>query len=108
MSQKRKKKTLVPSAGATKASAKQMERDILLSHLSNQSKALKLKQQLWEQEKEQKERERVYDTIKKRMELEKLGVSQERLDKYFRLTPISKLDDAIESDNASSSSSSTD
>jgi hypothetical protein len=71
------KKTLVPSGGATKVTAKQMERDILMSHLSNQSKALKLKQQLWEQEKEQKERERVYDMIKKRLELEKLGVSQE-------------------------------
>jgi hypothetical protein len=40
------------------------------------------------------------------MELEKLGVSQERLDKYFRLTPVRKLDDAIENDNSNSSSSS--
>ena len=85
-----------------------MERDILMSHLSNQSKALKLKQQLWEQEKEQKERERVYDTIKKRLELEKLGVSQERLDKYFRLTPLGKLDDTVENDDSSISTSSTD
>jgi hypothetical protein len=99
---------LVPSTGASKATAKQAERDILFTHLANQSKALKLKQQLWEQEKEQKERERVYDTIKKRMELEKLGVSQERLDKYFRLTPLNKKDDAEEDDNSSSSSSSTD
>jgi hypothetical protein len=108
LTQKHKKKTLVPSGGATKATVKQMERDILMSHLSNQSKALKLKQQLWEQEKEQKERDHVYDTIKKRLELEKLGVSQERLDKYFRLTPVSKFDDAVESDSASYSSSSTD
>ncbi len=69
---------------------------------------MKLKQELWEQEKEQKERERVYDTIKKRMELEKLGVSKERLDKYFRLTPLNKLDDTDEDNRSSSSSSSSD
>jgi hypothetical protein len=99
---------LVPSTATAKATAKQAERDILFAHLSNQSKALKLKQELWEQEKEQKERERVYDTIKKRMELEKLGVSQERLDKYFRLTPLNKLDDTDEDNRSSSSSSSSD
>jgi hypothetical protein len=108
LTQKRKKRTLVPSGGATKVTAKQMERDILMSHLSNQSKALKLKQQLWEQEKQQKERERVYDTIKKRLNLEKLGVSQERLDKYFRLTPLGKTDNTVESDESSFSSSSSD
>ncbi len=99
---------MVPSTATSKATAKQAERDILFTHLANQSNALKLKQQLWEQEKEQKERERVYDTIKKRMELEKLGVSQERLDKYFRLTPLSKRDNTLEEDSSSSSSSSTD
>jgi hypothetical protein len=36
---------LVSSAGASKAKAKQAERTILMSHLANQSKALKLKQQ---------------------------------------------------------------
>ena len=48
---------------------------------SNQSKALKLIQQILEHEKEQKERDHIYDALKKRIELEKLGVSKERLDK---------------------------
>jgi hypothetical protein len=108
LTQKRKKKTLVPSGGATKATAKQIERDILMSHLSNQSKALKLKQQILENEKEQKERDRIYDTMKKRMELEKLGVSKERLDKYFRLTPLTKEDKEADSDSSISSSNSLD
>ncbi len=108
LSKKQKKKSLVASTGTSKATAKQVEHDILFTHLANQSKALKLKQQLWEQEKEQKKRERIYDMIRKQMELERLGVSQEQLDKYFRLTPLSKLDDAVEDDSSSSSSSSTD
>ncbi len=83
-----KEKTLVPSAGASKAAAKQAERDILMSHLSNHSKALKLKQWIWEQEKEQKDRDWIYDMLKKRIELEKHRVGKERLDKYFRLTPF--------------------
>ncbi len=49
--------------------------------------ALNIKQQMWKVEVDQKEQDRVYDTIKKRMELEKLGVSPTKLDKYFCLTP---------------------
>jgi hypothetical protein len=97
----------VPSADGSKATAKQAEREILLSHLANQNKALKLKQQILEQEKEQKDRDRIYDTLKKRMELEKMGVSKERLDKYFRLTPLTKLDNDADSDSDCSISSSS-
>jgi hypothetical protein len=61
---------LVPSTSTSKATAKQIEHDILLMHLSNQSKMLKLKQQIGENEKDQKEHDRIHDMLKKRMELE--------------------------------------
>jgi hypothetical protein len=83
------KKTIVP-ANASKANPKQAERDIMFRYLANQATALDIKQQMWKVEVEQKERDRLYDTIKKRMELEKLGVSPTKLDKYFRLTPQKK------------------
>lgn len=104
---KKRKKTLVPSTNASKQNAKQMEREILLSHLNNQSKALELKQRMWQSEMEQKERERIFDTLKKRSELEKLGISQDRLDKYFRLTPIGKIEHNADNDDSSSCSDST-
>ncbi len=77
-------------------------------HLVNQSKVVKLKQQIWEQEKEQKERDQIYDTLKKRMELKKMEVSKERLDKYFCLTLLTKLDNEADSDSSISFSNCSD
>jgi hypothetical protein len=99
------KKSIVP-ANATKINPKQMERDIMFRYLKNQTTALDLKQQMWKVEIDQRERDRVYDTIKKRMELEKLGVSPTKLDKYFRLTPDKATDiEKLDADNESHSSS---
>jgi hypothetical protein len=62
-----------------------------------------LKQQIWKNEKNQKECDGIYDMLKKRMEMEKLRVSQERLEKHFCL-----IDNELENDNSNTSSSSTD
>jgi hypothetical protein len=42
-----------------------MERNIMFRYLKNQTTALDIKQQLWKVEVDQRNRERVYDTIKK-------------------------------------------
>ncbi len=102
------KKSIVP-ANSAKVNAKQMERDIMYRYLKNQTMALDIKQKPLMVEVNQKERDRVYDTIKKRMELEKLGVSPTKLDKYFRLTPhkSTNSEEALDDDCSSSSSDSS-
>jgi hypothetical protein len=99
------KKSIVPT-NASKVNAKQTERDIMFRYLKNRTTALNIKQQMWKVEVDQRKRERVYDTIKKRMELEKLGVSPTKLDKYFRLTPDNDTDvEKLDADDESNSSS---
>jgi hypothetical protein len=71
----------------------------LLQHFANQSDSIKLKQKMWESElamkekmfvndAKQKKMDRYYETMKKRLELEKLGAKKKDLDKLFPLSPL--------------------
>ena len=51
----------------------------------------------------QKKCEIIFDVMKKRLELEKMGASKEYLDKYFRITPLAKKDDSSSGDQSDSS-----
>ncbi len=102
-----KEKILEPSS-MLKVNAQQLEWDVMLQYLLNQLKALELKQEIQNDKREQKEQDRIYDIQKKRMELEKRGVSWKKLDKYFCLYPpheISNVCFAGEKTDSSSTSS---
>jgi hypothetical protein len=83
----------------SRCSQKQDEHNILLQHFANQSDSIKLKQKMWESElamkekmfvndAKQKKMDRYYETMKKRLELEKLGAKKKDLDKLFPLSPL--------------------
>jgi hypothetical protein len=83
----------------SRRSQKQDDDNILLQHFANQSDSIKLKQKMWESElamkekmfdndAKQKKMDRYYETMKKRLELEKLAAKKEDLDKLFPLSPL--------------------
>jgi hypothetical protein len=83
----------------SRRSQKQDEHNILLQHFANQLDSIKPKQKMWESElamkekmfdndAKQKKMDRYYETMKKHLELEKLGAKKEDLDKLFPLSPL--------------------
>ena len=86
------------------------QHDILTKHLDNQAASLKLqekklhlemKRETKKAEKEQ--RDRIFDILKQRSELEKMGVSVAYIDKYFRLSPQGVAKNSATSSDDSSS-----
>jgi hypothetical protein len=108
--QNKKKKSLI-SKETSNRNAKQEEREIFQKYLSNQSAAIKLKSRKLKREMKaekkaasEKQREIIFDVMKKRLELEKMGASKEYLDKYFRITPLAKKDDSSSGEQSETSS----
>ena len=88
------RKSIVTSVAKAKKSGKQDEYDVLKMHLENQSNVLKLQEKKFklklkndEKKLEKAERDRIFDILKQRKKLEKMGVSQRYIDKYFSVSP---------------------
>ena len=108
--QSKKKKSLI-SKDLSNRNAKQEEREIFNKYLLNQSAAIKLKSRKFKREMKaekkaagQKKCEIIFDVMKKRLELEKMGASKEYLNKYFPITPLAKKDDSSSGEQSDSSS----
>lgn len=91
---KKMRKSIVTSVAKAKKSGKQDEYDVLKMHLENQSNVLKLQEKKFklklkndEKKLEKAERDRIFDILKQRKKLKKMGVSQRYIDKYFSVSP---------------------
>jgi hypothetical protein len=83
ITKKKLRKSIVTSVAKAKKSGKQDEYDVLKMHLENQSNVLKLHEKKFKLKKkndekklEKAERDCIFDILKQRKKLEKMGVSQ--------------------------------